>query len=592
MSTAVRAPDLRRSGGGGGSGAPGARPGLAWGRVLNVVRRHLLIAVLLLLLTVLIAVPAIAVVVVSFTNDVPGSGTPLHFIWHNYAALWSADSADALKQSLITSVCGSVIAVAIGTGLAVLAVRTNIRGRWLVELTGITPFFFPPLVGALAWGLLAQSNAGLLNHLFSSLHVPVHLNIATIPGIVFVFGVYYSPYAYLFVSSALRLFDPQLEEAARVHGASTATTFRNVTLPMLSPAVLGAGLISFTLMMENYTIPAMLNTKGNINTLMTRMYALMQNIPSQPNRAAAVGMILLVVLVVVSTIQRRMLRGRDFTTVTGKGLRPRTMDLGRFRWVALLGVLVYLVIAVVLPFLAILNSALRPYMFVSKISDLFDFSTLTLSAVQQVTSTQQFSISLRNTLLVGVLAAVLGALFHYVIAYVTTRTKVHGRGLARFLAIVPIGIPALLMGMGFLWTWLYIPLPIYGTIAILVLAYIARFTPQGFLSATSVLGAVHADLEDSAVVSGASRVGAVRAITAPLMRGGIASTVLLLFLLSMRELTVALFLFTSKTVVFPIDIYNLWLAGNASAAAAISAMYSVFLLIVTLAGLKWLRGAV
>lgn len=563
-----------------------------WGRPLRWLRRHTLVAALIALLVVLIGLPIGAVVVVSFADDVPGSGNPLHFLWGNYTSLWSASTGSAMGQSLITSVLGSTLAVVIGTCLAVLAARTNVPGRWLVELTGITPFFFPPLVGALAWGILGQENSGLLNHFFAAIHLPLTINIESIWGVIFVFGVYYSPYTYLFVSSALRLFDPQLEESARVHGASAVTMFRRVTLPMLSPAVLGAGLVSFTLMMENYTIPALLNTKGDINTLVTHMFALMNQIPSQPNRAAAVGILLLVVLVVVSTVQRRMLRGRDYTTLTGKGIRAKTMDLGRFRWLALVLTVLYLVVTVVLPFLAVVNAALRPYMFVESFTDLFDFSTLTFASVQNVVSTGQFQVSVRNTLLVGVITALGGALLHYTMAYTTIRTKLRGRMAIRFLAIIPIGVPALLMGMGFLWTWLYIPVPIYGTIAVLILAYIARFTPQGFLSASSVVGAVHNDLEDSAVASGASRPRAVSAITAPLMRGGIVSTMLLLFLLSMRELSVALFLFTSKSVVFSIDIYNLWIAGRVSQAAAIAAIYSIFLLVVTLAGLKWLRSAV
>lgn len=574
--------------------APGAPPTRArrFSRQLGWLRRHTVVGPLILLLLVLIGLPIAAVVVVSFINDVPGGGQPVHLELGNYGSLWSSATGDALWQSVVTSIAGSILAVAIGTALAILAARTNVPGRWLVEITGITPFFFPPLVGALAWGILGQSDSGLLNLMFKSLHLPLHVNIESLGGVVFIFGVYYAPYTYLFVSSALRLFDPQLEESAKVHGASTVTTFRKVTLPILAPAILGAALVSFTLMMENYTIPALLNTKGDIRTLATRMYTLMNQVPSEPNKAATVGMLLLVVLVVVSTIQRRMLAGRDFTTVTGKGLRAKTVDLGRFRWVALIITVLYLVVTVVLPFLAVVNAALRPFAFFASIGELFDFSTLTLSSVQKVTSTAQFTTSLRNTLLVGVFTAVIGALLHYLMAYIVTRTKVRGRGIVRLLAIIPIGVPALLMGMGFLWTWLYLPLPIYGTIVILILAYIARFTPQGFLSASSVLGAVHKDLEDSAVVSGASRARAVASVTAPLMRGGIASTLLLLFLLSMRELSVALFLFTSKSVVFSIDIYNLWIAGNVSQAAAISAMYSIFLFIVTLLGLKWLRGSV
>jgi iron(III) transport system permease protein len=568
-----------------------AAPGHRFGRQLRWIRRHQMVIILLIVLAVLVLAPIVSVVYVSLTDNVPGGPGVTHLILSNYAALWSEPNGTALRESLITSAAGTVLAVVGGSVLAVLAARTNVPGRWMVETAGITPFFFPPLVGALAWGILGDPTSGLVNLFFKTIGLPVHVNIDTVLGVIFVFGVYYAPYTYLFVSSALRLFDPQLEEAAKVHGAGTWTTLRKVTIPALAPAVLGATLISFTLMMEDYTVPALLNTSGHISTLATRIYTLMNAVPSQPNQAAAVGMVLLVVLAVVSLLQRRMLAGRSYTTLSGKGIRARTLDLGPLRWVAFVLVLLYLLVVVVIPFLTVVNSALRPYGLFTSLSQLFDVHTMQWHLALGYITGQDFTTSLKNTLIVGVCTAVVGTLLNYLMAYVTTRTKVSGRGAIRVLAILPIGVPALLMGMGFLWTWLYVPVPVYGTLVILVIAYIARFTPQGFLSASAVLGAAHKDLEDSAVVSGASRPRAVAAVTAPLIRGGLASTALLLFLLSMRELSVALFLFTSKTVVFSIDIYNAWASGNIGQAAAISAAYSVLLLVITLCGLKWLRSS-
>src|SRR3990170_4335740 len=157
-----------------------------------------------------------------------------------------------------------------------------------------------------------------------------------------------------------------------------------------------------------------------------------------------------------------------------------------------------------------------------------------------------------------------------------------------YLVMLPVAVPALLIGMGFLWAWIWLPLPIYGTLWILALAYIARFLPQGFRSISATIGQVHHDLEDGARVAGASLVRAAWSILTPLILPGIAATMLLLFILSMRELSTSLFLFTTDTRVLSIVIYEQWEAGQWSRVAAMSLTYSALLLAFTVLGRRWL----
>jgi iron(III) transport system permease protein len=192
-----------------------------------------------------------------------------------------------------------------------------------------------------------------------------------------------------------------------------------------------------------------------------------------------------------------------------------------------------------------------------------------------------------NSLIVGVMTAIIGTTFHFVLSYYVNRTHQPWRGPIEYIAMMPVAIPALIIGMGFLWAWIALPLPIYGTLTILVLAYTARFMPQGYRAVSSTILQVHRDLEDSAIVSGAGRVRAAFDILTPLIRPGVASAMFLLFLLSMRELSTSLFLFTAKTRVLAIVLYEQWETGSWSHVAAISLLYSALLLVVTIVGQRW-----
>lgn len=555
------------------------------------ILRAVPLLLLLCLLVVLVAIPVGVVVVASFTDHAPGSSEPSHFILSNYAKLWSGRNLSALTNSLVISAFGTVIATVVGVGLAVLAARTDVALRRVVNLAGVVPLFMTSLTGALAWGILGSPRGGFVELLLHSLGLPGFVDIYSTPGIVFVFGLYYAPYSFLFMSGAMRLLDPQLEEAARVHGANLRRTLREVTLPLAAPAALGAALVSFVLMMENFTVPGLLGTRAHVTTVSTRIFYLMNTVPSHPNQAAGVGMFLLIALVVLTVIQTRLVAGRSFATITGKGMRPRVIRLGWWRWPAFLAAAGYLVLAVILPMLTLLNTAIRPYAYISRLSQLFDLRTVDVSNLTNILTGRDFRLSLTNSLLAGALTAIAGTVLHYVIAHVNQRSRSPLRPLITGLAMAPLAFPHLLLGIGILWTWLWLPVPIYGTLVILAVAYITQFTPQGYRSAVSVIGAVHPDLEDSAMTCGAHRLRAVTWVTLPLIRGGVVSTALLLLLLSMRELSASLFLFTSHTRVLSITIFEAWESGQVDQAAGMSLGFSIVLMFVTVVGLRWLRGS-
>jgi iron(III) transport system permease protein len=551
--------------------------------------RYSLPVVLIGLLLFLVVYPVGTLILASFLDTPPRPGSPLgEFTLINYLQLSKAGTLNAALNSLLFGVCGTLLALAIGSTLAWLLARTDVPGKAVVGAAGIMPLFMSSLVGALAYALIASPRSGYINLLLRDLGIPLTVDVYSGGGIVFVLALFYAPYSFLFMSSALQLMNPELEEAAEAHGASRTAVMRSVTFPLVKPAFLGAGILTLVLTLENFPVPQILGSPARIETMPSLIFRMMMQAPPRPTEAAAVGMLLLVVMVVLVTVQSRLLANRAFHTVTGKGFRPKLIPLGRWRWPAFGFAVCYLFFAVLLPVFALFQSALRAHPYIADTAALFDFSAFTMKHMVETLHYNPFQQAFVNSVMVGVLTAILGTGFHFILSYYVNRTSFPWRRTVEYVAMLPVALPALIIGMGFLWAWIAVPLPIYGTLLILVLAYTARFMPQGFRSVSSTILQVHRDLEDCAVVAGASRTRAVVDILAPLIRPGIAATMLLLFILSMRELSTSIFLFTSDTRVLAIIVYEQWEAGSWPRVASISLLYSAMLFVITIAGRKWI----
>ena len=548
---------------------------------------------LMLALAFLVLYPLGTLILASFLSAPPRPGTPLGlFTLANYVALFDSANIRAAVNSLVFSVVGSVAALGIGGLLAWLVARSDVPGKPLVALAGVAPLFISSLVGAVAYSLLASPRSGFINMALRDLGIPVVFDIYSGAGIIYVFALFYAPYAFMFMSGALQLMNPELEEAAEAHGASRTEVLRTVTFPLIKPALLGAGILTLVLTLENFPVPQVLGTPNGIETIPSLIFRNVMSSPARPTQAAASGMLLLVVMGLLVWLQGRLLRNQAFHTVTGKGFRPKLMPLKAWRWPAFAFAMLYLLAAVILPLFALFQSALRNHSFVPNFLSLFDVSAFTLRHFIATLNYGPFQGAVINSLIVGVATALAGTGFHFLLSYYVNRTTYPWRGAIEYIAMMPVAVPSLIIGMGFLWAWIALPLPIYGTLTILVLAYTARFMPQGFRSVSSTILQVHRDLEDSAIVAGASRTRAVMDILAPLIRPGIASAMLLLFLLAMRELSTSVFLFTAETRVLAIILYEQWESGSWARVATISLLYCALLFVITVAGRKWigLRG--
>ncbi len=496
---------------------------------------------------------------------------------HFTAVLGNENVLAALVNSLVACAGGTALAVLVGLAFAWIVVRTDTPCKGLIAATGMLPLFVPPLVGGVAWAILGSPKTGLINIFAAKTGLSFRIDLYSMSGIIFVFGMYYAPYVYMFTASALKNMDPSLEEAAEMSGASTLRTLLTVTFPLILPAIVSGMLLSFIVMLGIYGIPAVLGTPAKIPVLTTYIYTLTAWSPPLYSTAAAVAVLLMIVTGALVWAQNRVLANRNFTTVAGKAFRPRPLRLGPWRWLTLGLALVYLVIVVILPCLALTVAAFRKFLFVRDLASLFDLSQYSLIHFDRLLSNPQTTQALINTLEVGLVTAVVGGALSFAIGYTVVRTRVPGRRLVDVVATIPVAIPGLVIGVAYLWAWIGLPGGLYGTIWILALAFVARFIPDTVKALSTSLMQIHKELEEAAFLCGRSLPSTIRTIVLPLARPGVVAAMTLLFILSTRELGSSLFLYSSGSMVMSVQLLNYYEGGNMSITAAYSLIQMLLL---------------
>jgi len=541
----------------------------------------------------LVIAPLVMIAYASLVSAAPFSGDT-HTAWTfgNYAQLFSPEIGFAALNTLAVAVGGTCIALAIGCSLAWLVARSDIPAKPFVHLAAIMPLFLSVLVASAAWSTLASGRTGYINLALAGLGIPWLVNVESRTGIALVFGLYYAPYVFLLVHGALALVHPDMEEAAAVSGASIWRILRRVTFPLVKPAVLGATLLVFALMVEDFPVPQLLGAPVGIETLSVAIYNLMTHVPAQPNAASALSVLLMAITASFVFLQRRALGSTDYRTVTGKGMQSRVVRLGSLRWLAFAFVVAYVLLAIAAPTFALVEGAFRSDIYIPSFGALFAPSGLSVAPFVDALTSSDVASGALNSVLAGLGAAVGGGALSFVLAYVVNRTRLPGRTALEYVAMLPVAIPALVLGIGILWTWVGAPVPVYGTLAILSIGYVSRFLPQGYRAISSSIAQIHDDLESAAQVAGARRPVVIRRITLPLVRGSVVSSVFILLVLSIRELTASLFLYTTGTRTLSIVIYEKYVTGSWSAVAAISLLFTIALAMLTVAGRRWLQARV
>jgi iron(III) transport system permease protein len=553
------------------------------GEVVRTRRRWLAplwVTFLLAVLAFLVIYPLLMLLFGALSDSNPvidGFGSFDPAVTHFLEVLANENVHEAVYNSLISCGGGTVLAVVIGLSFSWIVVRTNTPCKRFIAGASMIPLFVPPLVAGVAWGILGSPKTGLLNTVFKWSGIDFRVDFYSMSGLILVFGIYYAPYVYMFTASALRNMDPSLEEASEVAGASSFATLFTVTFPLIAPAILASTLLAFVVMLGIYGVPAALGAPANISVLTTYIFKLTAWSPPLYNTAAAVAILLMVVTAVFVWAQQKILSGRNFATVAGKAFRPRSLDLGPWRWFTFGLASIYLFIVVILPTAALSIAAFRKFLFIPNLDSLFDARQYSWVHFNNVFDNPLTMESIWNSMEVGVLTALIGGALAFAIGYTIHRTNVAGRKVIDLVSTLPVAVPGLVVGVAYLWAWIGLPGGLYGTIWILVLAFVARFIPDTVKALSTSFLQIHKELEEAAWICGKGMLGTIRTVMLPLARPGVAAAMTLLFVLSIRELGSSLFLYTSDTTVMSVLLLDYYEGGNTGKTAAFSLVQTAIL---------------
>ncbi|WP_460451137.1 ABC transporter permease [Alsobacter sp. SYSU BS001988] len=466
----------------------------------------------------------------------------------------------AMGMALATGLLSCLIA----TPLAWLTARTDLPGRGVVRAFVTASFVTPPFLGAIAWEILAAPNSGILNEIyrwaFGLEQYEYLFDIYTFEGLVFALSCYTFPYVFTLVANALDRVPTDLEEASAMLGGGVWTTLRKVTLPLVLPAMLAGGLVAILQALTMFGTPAILALPAGFHVITTKIWSLFQY-PPKPGLAAASALPLLLITVFLIWAQAKIIGRRGYTTVGGKSGAARITPLGRYRWVAVLFVAVVLSITVIMPYLALLKTAVT-----RTVSEPLTWSSFTLHHVNFVLF--EFSatrLALQNTLVLGVMTATAGTAIALLVSYLVARRSVPGAPLLGYLATAPVAIPGIVLGVGLFLSYSSPPFMLYGTIWILFIAFLTIEMPAGYQQLSSAFKSIHPELEEASRILGATRMMALRQITAPLLRTSVVATWCFVFIGTIRELSATILLTTAETKLVSVIIYDLNESGDLGA---------------------------
>jgi iron(III) transport system permease protein len=497
------------------------------------------------------------------------------FTTANFAALVS--DATLRKPFLVAigmALSVGVLSCVFATPLAWLVSRTNLPGRRVVRALVMASFVTPPFLGAIAWEILAAPNSGLVNVLYRYLtgaESDQHLvDIYTFPGLVFAIACYTFPYVFTLVANGLDNVPSDLEDASSILGGRAATTLRRITLPLVLPAVLAGSMIAILQALTMFGSPAILALPAGFHVITTKIWSLFQ-FPPKPGLAAAAALPLLVITVLLLQGKNWVLGRRGYTVLGGKSGTPRITALGAWKPLAIAFVGIILSLTVMLPYAALLKTALT-----RNVSEPLTWATLTLRNFNFVFF--EFSatrLAMWNTFLLGFATATIGTGIALVAAYMVSRSTVRGSYLLGMLATAPVAIPGIVLGVGVFLTYSQPHLMLYGTLWILLVAFLTIEMPAGYQQMSAAFHGIHPELEEASRVLGASRLNTLRLITAPLLRSSVIATWCFVFIGTIRELSATILLTTANTKLVSVIIYDLNESGDLGAISVLGIMLLV-----------------
>ncbi len=553
------------------------------------IRERFLLFLAILVLGVIVAYPLAKIVIQSFKFD-------QHFSLQNYIhAFAKKGNFVALRHSLEISLITTLLATVLGTFLAWVVARTDCPGKNFFRTAFILPFITPPFIGAFAWRILLGP-VGYLNKAYMALsgsEAPLW-NFYGPDGIITVMTLHIYPLVYITTLGALERMNPELEEAAQISGSPIFAVMRQITLPLMMPSILSGAVLVFIASIANFGIPAILGFPANYYVLTTKIWEAVV-LSSQANSlslAASLSVLLGLVAAAGLILQRSYLKRKEYTVISGKSMHPNVVLLGGHKsWLVPLLILIVLVTSFA-PLIAVILTSLIRALGIPPVPKNWTLQNFYDVLVNNRAARR----AIRNSLILALSSATIISLLGALIAYIVVKTKLRGRGVIDLLSSMPYALPGTVVGVAMILAWLK-PLPligvsIYNTLWILLVAYIARYLAFGVRTTSASLQQIHESMEEAARISGATWFQTFRDIVMPLIAPGLFASWFLVFMPTLRELTISILLWSTKRETIGVMVFNLQESGNTVASAALAVIMMLVLLIANITTRKLTKGRV
>jgi iron(III) transport system permease protein len=565
---------------------PYSRIFLSWDRI----RSHAVLIAITAFLLFLVLIPLVRLLLSSFQLGHPA--VPAGWTLQNYIVAYTMPRFyEALGTTVLLSAVGTFITLAIAVLFAWLIERTDMPLRNLAWTLILIPMAIPGVLFALGWALLLSPRTGVINVVLRNslewIGISMDagpLNIYSLGGLIFLDGLRGVTTIFLMLVGAFRMMDPSLEEAARVAKASGRSTFFRVTLPVLLPAILTAGMYSFISSMDSFEAPLAVGLPAGIFLLSTLIYfTTRMQAPINYGLGAAFSVLYMVLMILLLIGYRRAVRYSDrFSTITGKGYRPRVISLGGWRYAALGIFVVYFLLTVAAPFAILLWASLLPSYRVPSMQFL---SLVSLRNYAEVFSQPHIFSVIWNTLSLMAISATATMVLAFVVSWVIVRTQVRGRAFLDTFLFLPHAIPGIVVALALVMAYLTPPLNqlrIYGTVWIVAMALIAGYIAFATRLMNTAIVQVHKELEHAAYVCGATVTRTLFAITLPLLFPAFAAGWVWVAVHSLRAFSAPLMLASKGNQVFAILMWEYWEAGEVPMASSLGVLLILVLFPLTL----------
>lgn len=485
----------------------------------------------------------------------------------------------ALINTLVISGLTTLFGVILAFPLAFLVGRTDMYGKKFFRTLFVTTYMVPPYVGAMAWLRLLNPNAGVLNKfLMQIFNLPkAPFNIYTVGGIVWVLTCFYYPYAFITISRAMEKMDPSLEEASKISGASPLKTLMTITIPMMTPSIIAAGLLVFVASASAFGIPSIIGAPGQIYTVTTRIIDFV-HIGSDEglNDAMVLAVFLMVIANIVLYITTFVIGKRQYITMSGKSTRPNIVELGKWRMPITVIISIFSFFVVILPFVTVALTS-----FTVNMGKPISLSNMSMSAWNKVFSRASILSSTKNSIIAGLAAAFFGIMISCIMAYLLQRTNVKGKRIPDFLITLGSGTPSVTIALALIISMSgKFKINIYNTLTIMIIAYMIKYMLMGMRTVVSAMSQVHPSLEEAAQISGANWLRMLKDVTLPLIGASIVAGFFLIFMPSFYELTMSTLLYSSNTKTIGYELYIYQTYHSQQVASALATAILLFVIIV------------